>query len=550
MYQILIVDDEHFIREGIINSLDWKKLGFDRVMEASNGLEAKKIIDQFRPQVIITDIKMPGMDGLKVTEYAASLNIRTKVIILSGYNEFDYARKAITYGAFDFILKPSDYAELINIINMAVEKLKGEEQRDQEFLKLKAEFNAKIEYFRQSFFKKIIISPLLHDTSGTTQLKESLNLYNIKDEGNPFLILAKIDQYDAFLQKKSEEEKQLLLLRLEQQLLDYFQTSLKTEHKLNAYLIPLKDELYAVVVIEKQAISETEKMEFCEKLQRRLHTYGFQLTLSFGISRSKSSLLELNKAYLEASEALQYIFYFGKESIIFYEDLPAYPKDKLERPYLMYIEEFKPIIKTLKIGDKEASLKQLKYLFKLFEYHQENSDTVKSISIELIVQIMTSIRNSSKDEIKDLPEKLYMDIASTETNENCLNILESAISALAEDVYNETRTNHKKIVQKVLDIIYQFYGQEISLTWVASQVHLNSSYISRLLKNECGMNFTELLTLHRMEQAKQLLKDPAIKIYEASEKVGIFDAQYFSSKFKKYTGLTPSEYRDNFDDIF
>ena len=161
MYQILIIDDEHYICEGLSNSIDWKKLGFDQVLKASNGIEGKKKIDQFQPQVIITDIKMPGMDGLQITEYAMSLNNRTKVIILSGYNEFDYARKAIKYGAFEFILKPSDYSELNRIIKLAMEKLKFEEEQDQMLNKLKDEFNERIDYFRQSFLKKMILLPRL-----------------------------------------------------------------------------------------------------------------------------------------------------------------------------------------------------------------------------------------------------------------------------------------------------------------------------------------------------------------------------------------------------
>ena len=541
MYKVLIIDDEHLIRDGLMNTIDWKELGFDKVLKAANGFEAKKLIDQFNPHVIITDIKMPGMDGLQVTEYVMSIKPSTKVIILSGYDDFDYAQKAIKYGAFEFILKPSDYLELNKTIKMAVKKLKEEEKRDQEVLKLKEEFNARIDYFRQSFLKKMIISPQLSESFQHLQLEESLTLYNIPENGHTCLILAKVDHFDSFSQEKNEEEKQLVLLRMEQMLRDYFQYQLHVRYGVKAFLIPLKDDLYGVLVMEDQPLPESIKIGFCENLQDTL--YGFPLTLSFGISRSKFSYLELNKAYFEALEALQYIFYFGNEAIILYSDIPSISEEKSEGSYLMYIEEIKPIIKALKIGDKGTCLKQLSYLFRLFVYNQESSNTVKSISIELMSQIKTLDRNNSNEE-------LYMKILSTETNECCLKILEATISPLAENIHNKTRSNNKKVVEKVIDIIEQFHAEEISLTWVASKVHLNSSYVSRLIKKECGKNFTELLTQCRMEKAKQLLKDPTIKINEASEKVGILDAQYFSSKFKKYTGLTPSEYRDHFEDIF
>jgi two-component system, response regulator YesN len=547
MYQLLIIDDEHLIREGIRNSINWRNLEIDEVYTAVNGIDAKEKIATLSPQVIITDIKMPGMDGLQITEYAMKKNKHTKVIILSGYNEFDYAQKAVKLGAFEYLLKPSDYDELNKVIKMAVKKLKDEEKQEQELAKLKMEFTTRIKFYRQSFLKKLILSPQLNNGLRRKQLEESTSLYQIPDGGNQFLILAKIDQYDSHIQGRREEDRQLLLLRLEQRLFDYFEKILPIQYGITAFYIPLKDNLYAILVKEEQPIQDSLKIEFCENFQEVIQ--GLPITISFGISKSKPSLLELNRAYYEGSEALQYIFYFGNEAIISYSDLPTAFGEKNEGSYYTYIEEIQPILRALKIGDQDTCVKQLRYLFQLFEYNQEKSKTVKTISIELLSQIKTITPTNSFDE-KDFPEELYLNVLSTETVIDCQHLLESMIIPLVKKIHNATKTTNKKIVQKVVDLIEQYYAEEISLTWVASKVHLNSSYVSRLLKKECGKNFTDLLTGCRMEKAKELLRNPEIKISEASEKVGILDAQYFSSKFKKYTGLTPSEYRDHFEDIF
>ena len=200
------------------------------------------------------------------------------------------------------------------------------------------------------------------------------------------MLLAKIDQFDTFIQRKSVEEKQLLLIRLEQKFTESCQKILQIKNGVRAFFIPLKDDLYAVLVMVEKPIQEFSiKIQFCEELQHDLQ--GFPFTISFGISRSMFSIRELNKAYYEASEALQYIFYLGNEAIILYSDLPIISEGKSEGSYFEYIEEMKPIIKALIIGDKGTCLKQLHYLFQLFEYNQENSNTVKSISIELMSQI-------------------------------------------------------------------------------------------------------------------------------------------------------------------
>lgn len=544
MFKILISDDEHYIREGLMNAIDWKKYDFNEVLVAANGLEAKEKIDQFQPQVIITDIKMPGMDGLQLTKYAMSRNQPTKVILLSGYNEFEYAQKAISYGAFEFILKPSNYDELNRVLHSAVDQLKKEEEQEKEFARLKSEFQERIADFRQNFLKSLILFPPIGDHAEQSRLHESLNLYDLPRQGDFALILAKLDDFHTFVQNTSVEERQLNLLKLESKFLSFL-SDLREKYELEFFYIPLKEDIYAIFVAA--SLIEQEKIvEVCEEFQ--CHVEDVPFTISFGIGNTKQSYFDMNRAYIEASNSLDYIFYYGKEAIIHYSDLPTISGEKTEDSYLSYLDEIKPLIKAIKIGDQQTCMDQLHYLFQLFEYNKESSKKVKSICVEIISQMKNLF--TKQPLFPSIPKELYVDILAIETNEGCFNMLKETIAPMLQKIQDETKMNHKKVVQTILDIIEQSYQEEITLTAVAAQVYLNSSYVSRLLKRECGKSFTELLTECRMEKAKELLKDPTNKINEVAENVGMPDAQYFSSKFKKYTGLTPSEYRDHFEDIF
>lgn len=543
MYKVLIVDDESFIREGLKSAVNWAEMGCEVVAEAADGLEAIQAIDAWSPHIIITDIKMPGLDGLAVTQHAVKVHSQIKVVILSGHGDFEYARQAIKHGAHDFILKPTNYSEVTATLCHAVAAIKAEERRQAELIRFRDEFKSQLDFYRVAFLRKLVTTPA-KEIESRRNIRESLDLYGIPKGRAVHLILAKVDDFESVLQKDSEEHKQLMLIALEHQIQEYLQTIE------NSFLIPLRDERYGMLLIADNPLETNAINRICEELQKAIQENYLKLTLSFGVSRVKTDVSELNKAYLEAMEALDMNFYLGSGALVFYDDYMNQSPQTSGTPYSIYVECYKPILKLLQIGDEKACRKQLEQLFQLFEENQEEKDIVKSIAIELGAQTMTTVSNSNVTWPTDTRERLYLELMNGETSSSYFRILEKFICHLAKEVYKKTRSNHKKIIDQVIELISKHYMDQITLTWMSEKIHLNSSYISRLLKNEYGENFTDLLTRHRMEQAKQILKNPQVKIYEVSEKVGILDAQYFAIKFKKYTGMTPSEYRDNFNDLF
>src|SRR5690606_19905451 len=199
---------------------------------------------------------------------------------------------------------------------------------------------------------------------------------------------------------------------------------------------------------------------------------------------------------------------------------------------------------------EDGSLQLLKQLYGQFHTNQENPLIVRAVSVEIVGQLLSLAMRANMNNDIESWEELHRSLLASETSEAYYQILERTIAEMSRNIFQKTNNHHKRVIEKIIQLVEKNYAGNINLEWLSSQIHLNSNYLSRLIKKEIGLTFTELLTNTRIENAKQLLKDPTCKIYEVSERVGFEDAQYFSAKFKKETGITPTEYRDHSNEIF
>ncbi|WP_313639090.1 response regulator [Paenibacillus sp.] len=544
MYKVLIVDDESVIREGIRTSIDWKNLGCVVINEASHGSEAMEMIQKDCPDILITDICMPGMGGLELMEKVVASYPYTRVILLSGYSDFEYVRRAVQLGAFDYLLKPTSYRELHRILERAILDFEAERGRNLQIEVFWNELKQNLYFYRQAYLQKLILSPMPFER---TELIETLHIYEMKDQSFR-LLLIKAEITDMNRQSQKTKEHQLSRLTTEHQLRLYFQ-----EYE-SIIFVPMTHENYAIIYNDHDIHEIDQFMQKCEIILENITHLQPRFSVSIGVSSVHSSYVELNKAYLEAFESLQHIFYFGTNTIISYDDLPT---DIPNSPSLWlssshgsnYADILESILKTLKIGNQEDAEDQVNQLFQIFELYEEKLPNARNICIELTAQIVSFIF-TARFIISENYHSIFEDTINAHSFEQLHKLLLGYISRVAGDIYKQSRTGQKKIGDRVLALISEHYWENISLLWISERVHLNSNYLSRLIKAECNQTFTELLTRYRLEKAKQLLRDPQCKVYEVAELVGFTDPQYFATRFKKYVGLAPSEYRDNFDDLF
>ncbi|ANX02460.1 DNA-binding response regulator [Thermoclostridium stercorarium subsp. leptospartum DSM 9219] len=535
MFKVMIIDDEPIIRKGIKNILNWEKFDCEVCAEASDGEEGKIIIEKYRPDILITDIRMPGTDGLKMISEVKALIPDCKIIVLTGYRDFDYVQEALKLGVFDFVLKPSKIEELTTIIHRAVEELKKLKNRAEEFNKLKKLFEQNIPILREKFLYDLMyeIYP------NTEEILPRAELLGVKIESF-FLLVVEIDTDEN--KKLSQYEKNLYLFGIVNTFMDVFSDSFSVID------VPLKDRGVAFIL---QGGNEKEKLhnlisDKCNYLQELLiNCFGFTVTVA--VSSEGRGIMQLPEKFRECIEALERKFYIGNGTVIFYNDMSWFLKFE---DYSVLEEYQKLLLDGIKTGNEAIVMKRIedikKYINSLDHLNMEYLKNFYWGIITYINNIRLSVAMASNEsKVESINIISLHNMISKSENINELNDLLKEVSlSITAKINNYNNKSIKLILRNALEYIHQHYSEQLTLNDVAEHVYVSPSYLSRMFKKELGKNFVDYLNGLRIEKAKELLMDPKYKTYEVAEIVGIPDAHYFSRLFKKYEGLSPTEYRD------
>lgn len=542
MYKVLIVDDESIIRKGLTNVINWKNLDCMVCGEASDGIEGMNKIEEFKPDLIITDINMPGVDGLNMIKRTKELISDSKIIILTGYRNLEYLQDAIKIGAFDYILKPSQIEVITSTIKRAVKELDFTRHSEAEIIKLKEYFESKL-----PLLKEKLLYDLMFDLNiKKDEIVEDLNFYKISM--NNFIVMAVETELaleagkdiDTNEEAKNQNGSQLyqfgIINTFESIFSEYFIVESVT---LNSKQI--------IFVVQPKGISNDNLVAKASEVAgnfQNLIKNCFNFTISIGISDAGNSPFELSERTKEALGALNYKFYLGSNSIIPFEDLKYFYKSV---DFTLLENYEKMLIQNIKIGDENSTRVILKDIFQYVNECAIEKDIIKNFYfniINLITNMSLSYEAPEGAEVGQ-PKIQYI----FELFHKCNSLIE--MNTLLEKIaiittskihsYNEKSIN--TILQKAIDYINNNYQNALTLNGVAAYVYVSTYYLSRMFTKELDKNFVDYLSEIRVEKAKEFLKSSSYKTYEIAELVGIKDSHYFSKIFKKYTGHTPSEYR-------
>jgi len=536
MFKVMIIDDEPIIRKGIKSILNWKKFDCEICAEASDGEEGKILIERYRPDILITDIRMPGLDGLKMINEVRDLVPECKIIVLTGYRDFDYVQEALKLGVFDFVLKPSRIEELTSIIQRAVDELKRLRNRTEEFNKLKRLFEQNIPVLREKFLYDLMYE--IYPNSEEILPRAELLGINITDF---FLLVVEIDNDDEN-GKPGQYEKNLYLFGIINTFMDVFSDSF------DVISIPLKDS--GVAFILKGADDSRQCINLisdkCNYLQELLiNCFGFTVTIA--VSSEGNGIMQLPQKFRECQEALERKFYLGNDSVIFYKDLNGFLKFE---DYSLLDKYQKLLLAGIKTGNGTIVIKRIEdiaaYINSLENPNMEYLKNFYWGIITYINNIRLSVAEASNEpRVESINIISLHNMISKSENINELNELLKEVSlSITAKINNYNSKSIKLILRNALDYIHEHYSEQLTLNDVAEHVYVSPSYLSRMFKKELGKNFVDYLNGLRIEKAKELLMDPKYKTYEVAEIVGIPDAHYFSRLFKKYEGVSPTEYRD------
>lgn len=535
MYKVLIIDDEPIIRKGLKNIINWKQFDCEICGEACDGVEGMQCIRDQLPDIIITDIKMPEVDGLTMIKEIKNIVPDCKMVILTGYRDFEYAQEAVKLGAFDFVLKPTKIEEMTTILQRAVKELKFLKQKEEEMNQLKMHFEQNIPVLREKLLNDIIF----RINTNEQEILEKLELYHmcideftlLTVENDEEELNSKLNQYDKHLYQFG------IINIFEETFSDAFHVSnISLNNKQVAFILqPLHGHKIEVSIIEEKAGQLQEIIRSC-----------FDFTVTVAISSAGTGALALPDKLKECMEALEYKFYLGSDSVIFYHDLKTFYKINDDN---LLDDLRKSLTDAIKTGNDNQVQKRLREIYERINGKGLlDKKTIKRFYWTILNDV-NHIRTVMLSDDHDKPAgsidvgSLYHMIEECESIEDLNALLGGVARQITEKINHFNNRSIKLVLQKAIDYLQQHYHEPVTLNDVAKHVYVSTYYISRMFTKQLGKNFVDCLNEIRIEKAKELLKDAQYKTYEIAEMVGIPDAHYFSRQFKKYTGMTPTEYR-------
>lgn len=533
--KVFIADDEVIVRIGMKSIIDWQKYGHEVIGEAENGEEAYNKIVKLHPDLVITDIKMPVTDGIELIKQIKEYDPGIKIIVLSGYGEYNLVRDAMKLGADDYLLKlETDPKKLIKLIAQ-LDNRKTNDNGSGKQKKLKEQLSV----LQESFFKDLISNRI----NNKKEFEQCLLSLNIKmNKHNVYCMLVRVNEYHKY---ENTGEKELITLcksvkALIQECLEEYLAGYCFEIKTGEFALFFS----AVHHDPEYEISDLEIRKTVQTIKEMIDKYlGF--TITAGIGKGTAGIRGIRRAFSLAIKALDLARREPEGCCLLWEDLQEH-RDNTEGLTRYSVMKYKKDI-FLALATHEQD--QIENIFKqiiddVLGKHIAREEYAK-IAAE-IIYILSEYFNKYDIHPETVLKASFLDFKELHYLESVQQIrcwLESVLVDL-NDYLGTDNSLHPKIIERAKDFIRQNYAYQLTLNKIADQIHLNSNYFCSLFKKYEGIGCVDFLNGFRIEQAKKLLKDSDKRIYEIAFQVGFQNNNYFNRLFKRHTGYTPSEYRN------
>lgn len=523
--KVLIVDDEKLVRTMIRFCIDWEELGYEVVEECESAAYALDIIEDVEPDIILTDICMPVIDGLEFARRVKRTNPAVRVIILTGHDEFDYASEGIKIGVSDYLLKPIDAEELIDTLGKVRNRILEERRHEEEFQRLRDEMVRQKVYMRERCLNE------LYHGADPEEIREQLKVLGMELHDGFFQVaMAGIFQ-GSHGPVRSMEDRVLYRMRASELLKEY------VRDKKGMYVI--QGDMQASIILNNQ--EETDFQEECAAMLKFL-SQTLQCRVYIGVGGSCDHMEKIKNSYREAADSLQFYYMHNQSEVICFRDIYPYYDSEMNVDNEA-IHKFSFYIRS---GLAEQAKEMIDSMFGLLKGRGGQKHQVLIWSVRLIVEIETVLLELNMRLADVMPEgsNLIKNLFFFESMGEARAYLDTIVDASVKKVVGEIKAKEKNLVTVLCDYVEAHYTEEeLSLSRIARDMYTNASYLSRVLKEKTGQTFRGYLFKLRMEKAMELLRDTDNKGYEVAEMVGIKDPHYFSVCFKKYTGLSVSDYK-------
>lgn len=531
MFQVIFVDDEQIVREGMETRVPWESLGYQLVGTFSDGVEALEFLEHHPVDLVVSDISMPRMDGLALSKILVETYPEITIVLLTGYDDFEYAQEAIKHGVKELLLKPMNSQEFSQVLQRLTQDLIQTQKRKEEEELFREALETTLPLLRERFLLSLILGYVTPEEAQRRQ-----EFYRWKDRGAAYAIIL-----IHFLKNQISSDMHRIRVK---QLLEQ-----ATQGEADVVL-DRNEDLILLVQLEKTSLEvQTQKLrEIGQHLLQQinsLQTHSQQETdipVCLGIGPPVQQLRLLPQTYSQAKTTLDRLIILGLPGILAWHEVT--------KQRALSAEEFHSLVRTLlKQLKEEKSPTVMETLNQVFNYLEESG--VSRVELEGYTLRLQFIFLDFLEELDSSEDSNHQQLLSTLSRPNSFEtILESkeffkeVIQAIDQIIQVGRNSQVHSRIQKAKDLINQRYkDKRFSLQDMCDELFLSVSQFSALFKTGTGKTFVEYLTETRINQAKILLKTTDKKNFEIAEEIGYEDPRYFSLIFKKLTGQTPGEYR-------
>ena len=532
-YTILLVDDESAVREGIRNRTPWERYNFTVVGEAENGIEALEMIEELHPDVVITDIKMPYLDGMELIKEIRKSHPPVTIIIISGYDEFTYAQQAIRYDVSEYVLKPVTGEDICNLLERTAKRLDEDIIRMQDQSRLQDVYNQALPLIREKFLVSLLTP--VHQIPNTSLIAKAKD-YGFNLEGDEFIVATFETDHD----KQDDPLEAMAILEVALEVL---------QKEGNDIVFQFENQIVIIFTasshgeVQYDSLFRKQTFRKVEQLQAYLEKY-FPFSIVIGVGNLVHVPSAIAQSYRQALEALNYSSFYPEQNILIISDLekPDMQEDKAHLQELL-----SNVIISVKLGTEEQVVQSMHNLF---------GEKAASLPFEglqaLLLELSSSLNTLAENYDYNLfqlgsdedSRSFFAELGSLNTLGKSRRWLTKVALAIRTAISGQRENSHIQFVQDAKSLIAKHFTEAgFGLDQVCEMIGVSPSYFSSTFKREMGISFVQYLTTIRMDRAKELLVKSEGKTYEIAQAIGFTEPNYFSFCFKRHEGVSPSQYR-------
>ena len=531
MYRVIVVEDEVLVREAICENINWNGLGYELAGNCENGKSAIEFLEETEVDVVLTDICMPYMDGMQLSEYIHQNTPDVRVIIFSGFDEFEYAKKAIQYHVEDYLLKPVTAFELSEVLTKLKEKMDEERRQKNKVSRIN-----KVYHKNELYLKSNVLLNLIQGRQSESELEREMREVGIRLEYQAYRVAVIWIVQNGVEPEREEEKKQSALMNFV-----VYNIADEIVAKTDAGIVFMGNENHVYLLFHTNKPKEFLQVpnDVCEEIMDTVFKTT-KLKLVIGIGEYVTLIGTMSRSTESAKQGIAYGMKFSDRKPVDMELLQGKIQESVD-----IIPEIDELGLAIKLGDHEKinqSIEEAIWKIKA-AYIEPAKVAIYAQQLAQVALELMKIMESKEPELDRKKEDLLYKMATSISVEEMAGELKSFCTALSVGLSDQKNVGQKKYAVIAMDYLEKNYDNpNLSLNFMCNYLGISISRFSSVFKSSYQETFMESLIRIRMQKARELIEHTDLKNYEIADKVGFTDPHYFSISFKKATGKTPKEY--------